>query len=109
MIFNLDPVLPAELFTEESKMVDQLIGESEYEKAMIPENTFSFNLFSNTLITYHNPKRKHTYGSDGVSPKAWSITDKNGDLQKYNNRQLPSEIAEKIRSGHVKSIHVDLG
>lgn len=109
LIFNLDPVLPAELFTEESKMVDQLIGESEYEKAMIPENTFSFNLFSNTLITYHNPKRKHTYGSDGVSPKAWSITDKNGDLQKYNNRQLPSEIAEKIRSGHVKSIHVDLG
>ncbi len=107
--FTLDPVLPAELFTEESKMIDQLIGESEYEKVMIPKNTFSFNLFSNTLITYHNPKRKNTYGSDGVSPKAWSITDKNGDLHKFDSKQLPSEIAAKIRSGQIKSIHVDLG
>ena len=50
------PILKKEFFTVSEEKID-FLG----QKVILPKNTFSFNLFSETLVCYHNPNKKDTF------------------------------------------------
>ena len=54
LTLSFDPLLPSWLFTNKAQGKFQV-------------GTYSFKLFAKIMVTYHNPKLKDTFGSQGVS------------------------------------------
>lgn len=101
----LKPALPEWLFTQE----DASLTLAGYDEAFhLPQDSFSFMFLSRTLVTYHNPKRKATYGPQGVTPHEWRLTLKNGKVETFSGSQLPGEMAQKVRNRRVTRIDITL-
>jgi hypothetical protein len=79
---NFNPKLPGWLFDEQG------------------EATFTF--LSNCTVTYYNPSKKNTYGSDSAVITGFELD--NG--VKVVGSVLSGEIAAKVRSGNIKNIKV---
>ena len=73
------------------------------------KNQYRFNFLGEILITYHNPKRKDTFGKKGVSPKRIIFADKNKRPIELTSNIIPSPYAEQIRSRQIKLIDIFLG
>lgn len=56
LVLSFKPILKGDFFTTKREAIFL-----EGKQLVFPKNTFSFKLFSNTLICYHNPKRKDTF------------------------------------------------
>lgn len=107
LAFSLKPILPAWLFTEKEQKVDLLI-DGKTEQRLFPANSFSFMFMSNIMITYHNPQQMHTYGSRGVSPASYTLTDIRGGVHEIVGTALGSQTAKMIRSGEITRIEIAL-
>jgi len=69
---------------------------------------YSFNFLGKTKVTYHNPKRKDTFGQNAVKPNKIILEDVSGNIFDFAADVIPSPLAEKIRSIQVKSIDIHL-
>ncbi|MFA5157045.1 MAG: cellobiose phosphorylase [Candidatus Omnitrophota bacterium] len=69
---------------------------------------YKFNFFGKTLVTYHNKKRKNTFGKDCAQIKRISLTENSGKLTEFAQKIIPAPYAEKIRNLEVKSIEIYL-
>lgn len=74
LCLRFSPVLKKELFTKNRETID-----FEGRKIVLPPNTFSFKLFSKTLVCYHNPGRKDTFAKNCRVDKV-VITAKDGKV-----------------------------
>lgn len=83
LTFSLNPSLVGWLFDEEGKI--------------------SFKMCSETTVTYVNPSKKNTYGSDGVTVKDMKV-----DGVSVGTK-LVGDDAKKVRNGEIKEIVVELG
>jgi len=61
--FTLKPALAGWLFTKGKTTVTYLDHENTFKKAELPKNCYAFNLFGSTLVVYHNPRRRNTFGA----------------------------------------------
>lgn len=71
---------------------------------------YSFNFLSQIKVTYHNPKRKNTFGNstkDSVRIKK-IILSNNGSPIEINSPVIPSPYAQAIRSRKIKKIDIFL-
>ncbi len=102
---HLNPVIPQWLFTEEEK-THRLFINGEWTDVRFEKDTFSFIFLGETLVTYHNPQRKDTFGKVSVAPVSYSIEDKQGNVVKTD--RIVGELAEKIRKRDVVRIRIDL-
>jgi hypothetical protein len=82
--------------------------DDEWQQLELPANSFSFMFLGNILVTYHNPKCKDTFGSNGVSPSKFIVVDAGGNSQIFNQATLNSDFAIKIRERRVKKIDIEL-
>nr|MCR5755127.1 cellobiose phosphorylase [Acetatifactor sp.] len=82
LTFRLTPTLAGWLFDENGEV--------------------SFQMCSDTKVTYKNPSKKNTYGADGVTVKDMKI-----DGVSYG-AALTGEMAEKVRNGEIKEIVCEL-
>lgn len=82
LVFSLNPVLSSDFFDE--------------------NNEVRCKIFSNTEIVYKNPGRKHTYGSDGVSVKSYTIFCKNGTTKALD--RISGVNAHDVRNGEIRLI-----
>ena len=71
-------------------------------------NIFSFNLFGNCKVIYHNDSRKNTYGDDAVKVKSYLLTFKNGTSKEIKENFIKGKDAYCIREGSVEKIEVIL-
>ena len=101
------PALPAWLFTKKAQEKRLKIA-GNWQTVHFAENTFSFMFLGSTLITYHNTDHVDTFGADAVSPAAWVLTDHNGKTSKFDSPVLSGEIAQKIRSGMISRVDIEL-
>lgn len=83
------PILAGWLFTKRSK-------------------AYSFNFLSRVTVTYHNPKRKDTFGKNGAKLRKIMFTDSNGRPIEISSGTIPSPYAEQIRSRQIKRIDIYL-
>jgi len=97
---KLEPILPAEWFTHEPQIVTWRDGEET-----IPSDAFACAVLGHTLLVYHNPDRRDTFGPQGVSPRRYEF---DGAVS-WSGDTLPGEIAERVRSRKCKRIDVRLG
>ncbi|MFH1458671.1 MAG: cellobiose phosphorylase [Candidatus Omnitrophota bacterium] len=70
------------------------------------DKKYSFNFLAKTLIVYHNPKGKDTFGATGAKIKKIIFNDKKGASVEINSDTLPSAYAQQIRSCQIK--HIDI-
>lgn len=69
---------------------------------------YSFNFLSKTKITYHNPKRKNTFGKNAAKVCKIAFMDTGGLPVEINSDTLKSPYAEKIRLRQIKNIDIYL-
>ena len=69
---------------------------------------YSFNFLSKIQITYHNPKRKDTFGKNAVKPKRIVFKDKVQKTLEILSDTINSPYAEQIRSRQISRIDVYL-
>ena len=68
---------------------------------------YSFNFLSQIQVTYHNPKRRNTFGKNSVAIKKIIIQDKDKSVE-FNSSIIPSTYAQAIRSRKIKKIDLYL-
>ncbi|MDD5166672.1 MAG: cellobiose phosphorylase [Candidatus Omnitrophica bacterium] len=72
------------------------------------KGNYSFNFLGNIVVTYHNPKRKDTFGKNGVKIKEITFDDASGNPQNPSSGTIPAPYAQQIRSRQIKRIDIYL-
>ena len=87
LALRLQPILPTWLFDE--------------------NGTVEFTFLGKSLVVYHNPKRKNTFGKDGVITKRYVLRGKNGAIT-VNDEWIKTPYAQMVRAGEIERIDVYL-
>ncbi|MCM8801453.1 MAG: cellobiose phosphorylase [Candidatus Omnitrophica bacterium] len=69
---------------------------------------YSFKFLSKIWVVYHNPKRKNTFGKNGVKPRKIIFNDKDNNKVEIISDTIPYPYAEQIRAGQIKQINIYL-
>lgn len=94
---NFAPLLPGDFFTAKAA--------NGFEA-----NTYAFKLLAKTLVVYHNPKRKDTFGAQGVSARKIIVSyAKGGRKVEIDGALVSGDAAEDIRQGKAERVDVILG
>lgn len=104
---SFKPALPEWLFCKE-KQSRRLNLEGQWQELEFPADSFSFIFLSRILVIYSNPKRKHTFGLEGVSPVNWKLVTQQGHELEFEGSFLSSDIAELVRSRQITRIEIKL-
>jgi hypothetical protein len=126
LYFEPSPIIPGWFFTKNeaishfyftggvnlvrSKALKRSIGTSNgvKKKVRLPKNTFAFCLSGKTLVIYHNPKRRNTFGKNAVRVKRITLS-KSGETDlRFSGKGVPSPYANKVREGFYDRIDIDL-
>jgi len=70
------------------------------------QGNYSFNFLSKIRVTYHNPKRKNTFGKSCANPKKIIFNDKDGNPVEIILDTIPSPYAEQIRARQINRIDI---
>jgi hypothetical protein len=70
---------------------------------------YSFNFLSKVAITYHNPKKKNTFGPNKATVKMIVFQDTKGNSVEISQGTIPHPYAELIRSRQINKIDIFLG
>ena len=108
LIYAPEPNLTADLFTKEKRVEKLQLSENKAVEVEIPADAFAYRFLGQTLVIYHNPERKNTFGKDGVSPAAYKLIDHEGKVYQREDSVIKGELAEKIRAGEFKEINIFL-
>ncbi len=104
---SFKPALAGWLFTKEDRLITLMSKEQELKTITLPKNTYAFNFLSSTLVVYHNPGRKDTFGPN--APTIREITISYTDLQKpvvLSGAVIPAQFAEDIRDNKVQRVDI---
>jgi len=110
VILKFKPALAGWLFTKKKHMADFKDKQGHWKKVEIPKNAYAFNFLSSTVVVYHNPKRKNTFGASRCRIKNIELS--------YSHSKKPvcivgSEISSSyaldIRNNKVERIDVYFG
>jgi hypothetical protein len=72
------------------------------------DNSFSFLFFGKTSIVYHNPNCKNTFGDNGASVRAYTVTMNDGSVEKIDGDIITGTLAHAIRAGKAAAIEATL-
>jgi hypothetical protein len=104
----LHPSLPAWLFTEKPSVRDFWDMGKGWQQVHIDENCFAFRFLGQTLVIYHNPSRKSTFGSDGVAVERGVFQYRDGHDETLAGPCFGVEITNAVRRGLISRIDIDL-
>jgi hypothetical protein len=85
---RLNPILPGWLFDRKGR--------------------YTFNFLGRIPVTYHNPKRKDTFGKNAAKPKKIILIENNENPLEFASDTIPAPYAEQIRSLQIKRIEIFL-
>lgn len=89
--FTFKPVLAGWLFTKEKTVLTYFDRNNDRREAELPKNSYAFNLFGATLVVYHNPRRRDTFGADKPSVQTIHLF--------YPDKKQPAVIPSRSVSG----------
>jgi len=109
LMLKFEPVLPGWMFAEErTKAKDNCLNGCQIFDVDLPERSYAFNFLGSTLVVYHNPKMKNTYGRDRVIPTKIQVKMRSGANLTFNSSIIPWPYAKQIREGQAARIDVQL-
>ncbi|MHB8158156.1 MAG: cellobiose phosphorylase, partial [Desulfocucumaceae bacterium] len=71
------------------------------------KGTYVFNFLGRIPVTYHNPKRKDTFGKNAAKIKKIQLFEKEVPIE-ISSATIPSPLAEKVRSRQISKINIYL-
>jgi hypothetical protein len=95
LTLRFNPLLPSWLFTDKTKRGS-------------PACTYSFKFFAKTMVTYHNPQMKDTFGAKAVKAQRIVLTYPSRKSVEITGGVLGEPYASQVREGILKSIDVFL-
>jgi len=104
--FHLQPILPAWLFTKEETVHDYWKENTGWEEVAIPAKCFAFKLLGKTLVIYHNPKQRPTFGQDAVHVRRYSIEYDNGENLEIQGTIIGEPTSKAIRDKKINRIEI---
>ncbi len=102
------PVLPAWLFTKEDSN-QSFYFDNQKKEIIIPKNSAAFCFLGKTIVVYHNPQRKNTFGANRAWIKKIILAKKNKQKIVINSEVIISKYAKLVRHGEIEKIDVILG
>ena len=106
LALRLRPALSSKLFTTKAVSGTYVDASSVRRRVDLKERTYSFLFLNKTLVTYFNPKKKNTFGKDGVAPSRITLFAENKILAQIEDNVIKAPMAEWIRQGKVDRIDV---
>jgi hypothetical protein len=95
LTLRFNPILPSWLFTRKAQ-------------DKFPAHTYSFKLFAEIMVTYHNPGLKDTFGPRGVKAQKIVLTYPDRKGVEITGGVLGESQALDVREGRVNSIDIYL-
>lgn len=109
LVLHFEPVLPSRFFTREQVNVERLTKNKVWEKLSLPAQSYAFNLMGQTLVVYHNPRFKNTFGSDGAVAKRIELRyPKRSKATVIEGAFVNGSYAHDVRNNKVERIDVYL-
>ncbi|MBF0593821.1 MAG: hypothetical protein HQL22_02505 [Candidatus Omnitrophica bacterium] len=100
------PALAGWLFTQQKTSAEYVVG-GKAVRLSFPAGVFAFMFMGRTLVVYHNPARKDTFGEKRVriirSVLAYSGRKK---IVNVDGSVIPSPLANDVRAGNVARIDI---
>ena len=110
LTLTFKPALAGALFTKKESTVVCRDEKNNCKSIKLPKNSYAFNLFGTTLIVYHNPRRRNTFGENKPSIKEMRLTySEKKQLVVISAGFVSGAHARAIRDGKVKRIDVFFG
>ncbi|MBF0532723.1 MAG: hypothetical protein HQL23_06445 [Candidatus Omnitrophica bacterium] len=108
LTLRFKPLLLAEMFAidKANLMITDLEGKSR--NVELPKNTYAFNLFGSTLVVYHNPLRKNTFGANAAEVKEIVLTYADRRQETITAAFLTASHAVDVRDHKIRRIDVTL-
>lgn len=103
------PVLTGKFFTQSAVKTDFIDSKGCSREVACDKNTYSFLFLNKTLVVYHNPKRKNTFGLNGVSAVKTVLFSQNQEIGRVEGADLGPSYACLVREGKVDRIEIELG
>ncbi len=110
LTLTFNPALAGWLFTKEKSTVDLFNSHSQkWQKVQLPANVYAFKFLGSTLVVYHNPKRRDTFGDKKASVvKIDLIYPRRKEPVRLAQSFIPSAYANDVRQGLLERIDVYL-
>lgn len=108
LALHLCPILPAWLFTNSRRTCQYYDRDDSAQLIVIPKNAFAFKFIGRTLLVYHNPKRKDTFGDGAVKAVSYHLVYRDGKEKVVAGETLGTSLALDVREGRVQRIDVAL-
>ena len=101
------PALAGWLFTTKKTTATIWDEQGGSKTVDLPKNTYAFNLFGTTLVVYHNPKRRNTYGTAKPAIKEISLTyPKKEKPVILSSESISGSYAQDVRNRKIERIDV---
>lgn len=106
---SFQPALPGWLFTEKATRIEYTTPKGKRETLSFPKDTYAFKFLGNTLVVYHNPKRRDTFGKRRcvIKKMVLSYPQRRRPLVILGDT-IPHEPARDVRDNRVERIDVFL-
>jgi len=106
---KLEPRLPEWLFTREEQEIAYDDGQGSMVRAQLPADAVAFKFLGRTLVVYHNPGRKNTYGPHAARPASYRLVYRDGRAEDLPGATVGQRYALQVRGGEVARMDVALG
>lgn len=109
LVYAPEPALRGDFFTEEAQEVEVQFCPTQSRVVSIPANAFAYRFLGSTLVVYHNPERRDTFGPDRVHIHGFRLQSAEGKTIELEGSVVSSPLAAQIRDGVFPRIDVFFG
>jgi hypothetical protein len=99
---------PKPFFLNEKNELNLRFNPILHKRLFDKKGEYSFNFLSRIKVTYHNPKKKDTFGKNPARIRQISFKDKNNSPVEISSDTIPLPFADQIRSRQVNKIDIYL-
>jgi len=104
--FTFRPALAGWLFTKKKSTIIYWDQNNKSRNIELPKNIYAFNLFGSTLVVYHNPRRKDTFGKNKPSVKKIHLAYPKKTPIILSSETLSGSYAQDIRNRKIERIDI---
>lgn len=109
LTLQFEPALPAWLFAKSKSQVSVNSSVSGRANVALPSNTYACNFLGSTLVVYHNPKRKDTFGEKkGLIKEMHFFYANSKKPEIIKSSVAPVTLAHAVRNREITRIDVFL-
>ena len=102
------PALKKSFFTTERTSSEYFTLEGKAVNLDLPACSYAFNFMGRTLVIYHNPLLKDTFGAGKAEIKRIVLHYPGKKIKEIAGAVIPCPFAQDVRQGKVVRIHVEM-